>query len=355
MDSLIAVRGADFVVMAADSSQLRSVLVVKSGSESKIMDLDEHKLLGAVGDHGDRVHFTEYLQKNFTLYEMRTGRQLGVQECANWTRSQLATALRSGPYQTNLLLAGVDDDKRASLYFIDYLASMQSLPFACQGYAGHFLLGLLDRGYRADMSRDEAVSLVRSCIAQLTRRFLVNSPHFQIKVVDADGIHVLEDGVARNDGNDAPPSANAAAAGTTTATTTTTTTAIDAGSSSSGRSRGSGSGGGGGGRGDGRQYIIITTTIDDTTTTTITTTTTTTTTTTNRPTDRRLPPPSLIITISPTDMQKEQRRRAHTRARAPHQNTTNHHRIDTRPTTRRGRRRPPKKNAKKATKTRKTN
>ena len=38
---------------------------------------------------------------------------------------QLATALRRGPYQTNLLLGGFDEKDGAALYYLDYLASMQ--------------------------------------------------------------------------------------------------------------------------------------------------------------------------------------------------------------------------------------
>jgi len=38
---------------------------------------------------------------------------------------QLARALRRGPYQTNLLLAGYDEADGPALYYMDYLASLQ--------------------------------------------------------------------------------------------------------------------------------------------------------------------------------------------------------------------------------------
>lgn len=68
---------------------------------------------------------------------MRNGVSLDTAEVANWTRRSLADALRSQPYAANLLLAGYDNKTDvASLYFIDYLASMQKLPFGCQGEFG---------------------------------------------------------------------------------------------------------------------------------------------------------------------------------------------------------------------------
>jgi 20S proteasome alpha/beta subunit len=138
--------------------------------------------------------FTQFVHKNATLYALRNNVRLSTPALANWTRRELADALRKNPYQTNLLLAGYDEKHGPSLYFIDYLASLQKLPFACHGYAGNFLLGLLDREYKADMTVDEAHALLLKCIEQLQTRMVLSQNKFTIKVVDATGIRVLNDG-----------------------------------------------------------------------------------------------------------------------------------------------------------------
>jgi 20S proteasome alpha/beta subunit len=46
-DSLIALTGKDFVIIAADSAHARSILVVKESGEDKILHFDSHKLLAA--------------------------------------------------------------------------------------------------------------------------------------------------------------------------------------------------------------------------------------------------------------------------------------------------------------------
>lgn len=61
---------------------------------------------------------------------------------------QLATALRSRPYQVNCLIAGYDKDDGAGLYFLDYLSTMQKMNFAAHGYAGYFCYSLLDRHWK---------------------------------------------------------------------------------------------------------------------------------------------------------------------------------------------------------------
>lgn len=43
---------------------------------------------------------------------------------ANFARSEMATALRRAPYFANVLIAGYDEGKGPSLYWMDYLATM---------------------------------------------------------------------------------------------------------------------------------------------------------------------------------------------------------------------------------------
>ena len=47
----------------------------------------------------------------------------------------------------NLLMAGYDKTEGPSLFFMDYLASMNKCPFAAHGYGAFFSLAILDRFY----------------------------------------------------------------------------------------------------------------------------------------------------------------------------------------------------------------
>ncbi|CAN6439713.1 unnamed protein product [Victoria cruziana] len=93
MECVFGMVGDGFAVIAADSSAVHSILVHKS-NEDKIMILDSHKLMGASGESGDRVQFTEYIQKNVHLYQFRNGIPLTTAAAANFTRGELAIALR---------------------------------------------------------------------------------------------------------------------------------------------------------------------------------------------------------------------------------------------------------------------
>ncbi|KAL2933728.1 Proteasome subunit beta type-2-A [Bienertia sinuspersici] len=93
MECVFGLVGDGFAVIAADTSAVNSILVHKT-NEDKVMILDSHKLMGASGEPGDRVQFTEFIQKNVSLYQFRNGIPLTTAAAANFTRGELATALR---------------------------------------------------------------------------------------------------------------------------------------------------------------------------------------------------------------------------------------------------------------------
>ncbi|XP_031502064.1 proteasome subunit beta type-2-B-like [Nymphaea colorata] len=186
MECVFGLVGDGFAVIAADTSAVNSILVHKS-NEDKIMILDSHKLMGASGESGDRVQFTEYIQKNVHLYQFRNGIPLTTAAAANFTRGELATALRKNPYFVNILLAGYDKEIGPSLYYIDYIATLHKIQKGAFGYGSYFCLSMMDRHYHSGMSVEEAVDLIDKCIMEIRSRLVVAPPNFVIKIVDKDG------------------------------------------------------------------------------------------------------------------------------------------------------------------------
>jgi len=176
-DCLFGLVGKDYVLIAADTSAARSIVVFKD-DEDKILPLDKFKLLGASGPTGDRVAFTEFVQKNIHLYELKNNVPLTVKAAANWTRNELAVALRRGPYQVNLLLGGYDPKHGPSLYYMDYMASMHPVPFGAQGYGAYFTYSIFDRYFYADMPLAEGIGLLQRCLDELKVRFVLNVSKF---------------------------------------------------------------------------------------------------------------------------------------------------------------------------------
>ena len=75
------------------------------------------------------------------------------------------------------------------LFWLDEYGAMQQVPYAVHGHASTLVWSLLDRGWRPDMTREEAQALLDSCLRLLEQRFLINtsSSQFCIKCIDCTG------------------------------------------------------------------------------------------------------------------------------------------------------------------------
>ena len=233
MECLIGLVGGDYAMIAADMNAGRSIMVFNQEAD-RIMEMDSHKLLGVCGDPADCVNEPQFFQKNLNLYALRNAeKQLSTHATANYMRGEKSANLRKGMKQVDMLLCGFDEGKGPSLYFIDYLASMQKLNVAGHGYGGMFVnrraptpaprraarcaprfrpprraprnprsrplarpRSLLDAHWKEGMTEEEGMHLMKLCIAEINTRFMINMPNWVIKVVDKNGVRTLRKGPA---------------------------------------------------------------------------------------------------------------------------------------------------------------
>ena len=90
-----------------------------------------------------------------------------------------------------MIFAGHDEGVGPSVYLMDYLSSCVKVPFAIHGYGSYFGLSICDKYYKKDMNETEAVSLLNKIIAEIQKRFLVNLPTFQVRIINERGIRDL--------------------------------------------------------------------------------------------------------------------------------------------------------------------
>jgi 20S proteasome subunit beta 4 len=180
----------------------------------KMVALSEHTLLAAAGPNCDTTNFTNHVQQQLSLHQLQNNHEqpLSVAAQANYCRTVLATALRKGPYQVDCMMGGIDIPKqkpgettttpgtgtaakekqeeeatvaKASLYWMDYLGTLQQVPYGCQGVATQFCLSIMDQNYHDHLSYDEALRIIQLCVAELQLRLLPQQPNFIVKCIDA--------------------------------------------------------------------------------------------------------------------------------------------------------------------------
>jgi 20S proteasome alpha/beta subunit len=252
-ETLIGIAGKDFVILGADSSissqgsiawtaQVDKIAVMGSIAAAAAGDVaDSDRLIGLLRAHcairefetsvGSDVEYVVGTEGDEVLVEP-THYGLTVDEMAHLARHQIAASLRSrGRLNVCLLIAGITiadssgdgladnfasrvqnqvrlatamnrpseslltstkAEVRPRLFWLDQYGSLQALRYGVHGFAANFLLSVLDQGYREDMSKDEAIELMKLCFEQLRVRYIIHSPNApNIKCIDQDGCRVI--------------------------------------------------------------------------------------------------------------------------------------------------------------------
>uniref|UniRef100_A0A1L8DSZ6 Proteasome subunit beta n=1 Tax=Nyssomyia neivai TaxID=330878 RepID=A0A1L8DSZ6_9DIPT len=192
METIIGLKGQDFVMVAGDCTNAHSIIMLND-EENKITKISDNLMIATTGESGDTVQFTEYIGKNIALYKMRNGYELGPKSAAHFTRKNLADALRSrSPYFVNLLVAGYDEKEGSELHFIDYLANAKSVNYGGHGYGGMFCASIFDRYYHKNITQEDAYEILKKCVAEIQKRLIINLANFNVAVVDKTGMRFLE-------------------------------------------------------------------------------------------------------------------------------------------------------------------
>mmetsp|Transcript_3761 Transcript_3761/g.6264 ORF Transcript_3761/g.6264 Transcript_3761/m.6264 type:complete len:198 (-) Transcript_3761:567-1160(-) len=191
MDYLMGVKGPDFVMICSDSAASHSIISIKK-DEDKLIPIDSNKLFGVAGEAGDRVNFSEYIIANVKLYALRNNTELSTKAVANFTRGELAKALRKAPYHCHLLLGGYDKSTGPSLYWMDYLGTLTKLNTGGTGYGSMFVLSLFDKLWHPNLTEAEGLDMMKQGIAEVKRRLVTAPSNYIIKIIDANGIRIVK-------------------------------------------------------------------------------------------------------------------------------------------------------------------
>ncbi|KAJ9105561.1 hypothetical protein QFC19_003543 [Naganishia cerealis] len=220
-DCSFGITGKDFVLLASDQSAGRSIIKMKSdenkirtlspglalafgGEPGEFTSLGKRRLMGGTsnelakrGGESDMIkrdtnNFVDYVERNLRLYQIRNNTELLPAPASAFIRKELANSIRSrSPYAVNLLLGGYDKvHSEAHLYSIDLYGTKAILPYAAQGLGIYVALSTMDKYWYPDITRDEAVELLKKCVAEVKLR-LAYQFTFNAIVIDKEGVKNL--------------------------------------------------------------------------------------------------------------------------------------------------------------------
>lgn len=167
--TIIAIPFVGGVVVGADSRVSTGTYVANRVSD-KIVQLTQHIFVCRSGSAADTQTLTDYAKYylQHLQLELGPGRVPKVSTAAHLL-SRLCYDNKDH-LLAGLLVAGWDPVDGSSVYSIALGGTCLKVPFALSGSGSSYIYGLIDAHYRADLTQDEARTLVKRAVAHAMAR-----------------------------------------------------------------------------------------------------------------------------------------------------------------------------------------
>lgn len=155
------------MVFATDTRATAGFFVAHRTAK-KIHKVSDYIAMTIAGRVADAQALVDLMRANVRHYEVMQGRRMQVRALATLLSTYMFY-YRWFPYQTQLLVGGVDDSG-PHLFNVDPLGGVTEEKVISTGSGSPVALGVLEAEYREDLSIDEAVELAYKAVAVAIRR-----------------------------------------------------------------------------------------------------------------------------------------------------------------------------------------
>lgn len=173
------------VILASEKRVSYGYLVVSKGGK-KVFKITEHIGAACAGLVSDMQILVREVEAYANLYSLEVGRPISVRAAAK-LMSNLLFNRRLAPLITQTIVGGTDHEG-ASLYVLDVLGSVIPDKYAVVGSGTEIAMGVLEEGYREDMSIEEGKDLVMRAIKSAISRDVMSGDGIDFLLITKDGI-----------------------------------------------------------------------------------------------------------------------------------------------------------------------
>ncbi len=186
----VGLRLNDAVVLATDR-RVTSGYFIAHKIGKKIWKIDEHIAATMSGSVADVQKLLDRLTYEARLYRIEHGRPATVKRIASLSSAIMFSA-RPFILIAHIIIGGVDDEEGPQLYMVDWYGTVtREDSFIATGSGSPIAVGVLEDGYREDMSLAEAVDLAIRAVHSAMKRDPGSGEGVDVAVVK-EGVGYIE-------------------------------------------------------------------------------------------------------------------------------------------------------------------
>lgn len=176
---------SDGVILASEKRVSYGYLVV-SRSGKKVFKITDRIGAACAGLVSDMQILVREVEAYANLFRIDAGRMLPVKSAAK-LMSNLLFSRRLFPLITQTIVGGTDEDG-ASIYVLDVLGSVIPDKYAAVGSGAEIAVGVLEEGYKENMSMEEAKQLTVRAIKSAISRDVMSGDGIDFFMITKEGI-----------------------------------------------------------------------------------------------------------------------------------------------------------------------
>lgn len=174
----------DGVILASEKRVSYGYLVVSKGAK-KVFKITNRIGAACAGLVSDMQILTREVEAYANLFSLDVGRSISVRSSAK-LMSNLLFNRRLAPLITQTIVGGTDEEG-PSLYVLDVLGSVIPDRYAVVGSGTEIAIGVLEEGYKENMTSEEAKDLVVRSIKSAVSRDIMSGDGIDFLVMTKDG------------------------------------------------------------------------------------------------------------------------------------------------------------------------
>ena len=182
----------DGVVMAADR-QITMGNIVHNKNAEKVFAINNYLVFAGCGVAGDIQRVPRFISAELKLKELKSRSRPTIKQAANLLFQIAYSGIRQPsvmPQQVGSLLAGFNEDGSIELYAIEAFGSINKVTDydASQGSGMPYVLGLLERQYKKDMTIEQGIELAKEALKSSTQRDVGSGYGIDVFTITKEGI-----------------------------------------------------------------------------------------------------------------------------------------------------------------------
>lgn len=194
--SILGIVCKDGVVMAADRRATAGNLIMMKNAK-KAIQLNDYLVISGTGTSSDIDMLQRLVVAELRLKELRSKQRPTVKDAANLIANIAYRNIRQPtmiPFIAGTLVAGFNEDGSTELYSIEPAGSIVEVEDYDANFSSGmpFILGLLERQYKKDLTVKEGVELALEALKSSTQRDNASGNGMDVLTITKDGInHVI--------------------------------------------------------------------------------------------------------------------------------------------------------------------